>query len=45
MIMLQTKQDGWETNESIILPHKSKWVSFQSHHGHDTTSVGQRGKE
>ena len=40
MFMLQTKWDGWETDKSIILPHKSKWVSFQSHHGHET----QKGK-
>ena len=34
--MLQMKQDGWETDGSVILPCKSKWVSFQSHHGHET---------
>ena len=42
--MLQMKQDGWETDKSIILPCQSKWVSFQSSGGHETQKHGTKGK-
>ena len=42
----KVKQYRWETNEGVILPHQSKWVSFQSCHVcMRPKSAGQRGKE